>query len=393
VPAISPLLLTGNLPGPGARRVSVRLTKDAQRQVRGRHPWVYDASITSVSHNGASGDLAVLFDDKRQFLAIGLYDPASPIRVRVLHQGQPLPIDDAFWAQRIAAALQRRDHLARSADTNAYRCIHGENDQLPGLVLDRYDRSYVLKLDTTAWLPHLLSVLSALAEQLEPKRVLVRFSRRARVGAVAFGLVDGSALLGSVPAQPVQFSENGLTFEADLVRGQKTGHFLDQRDNRARVGRRAEGAHLLDVFSCSGGFTVNAAAGGAASVHSIDSSSHAITAVARNLELNRDRAPVAGCRANATVGDAFAVMADLVSRGRRFDLVVVDPPSFATKQADVARALAAYRRLTRLAVALVRSGGVLVQSSCSGRVPSEQFFAAVNDSAIAQGAGVDRPRR
>jgi 23S rRNA (cytosine1962-C5)-methyltransferase len=369
------------------RRVPVRLTRDAQRQVRGGHPWVFEQSITRASPDGACGDLAVLFDDKRRFLAIGLYDPASPIRVRVLHQGRPRPIDGAFWRDQLTTAFARRAELASGGHTTAYRCVHGENDGLGGLVVDRYDRSYVVKLDTAAWLAHLDPVIEALRDVAgpEPQRIVVRMSRTAQPEAERQGLADGTVVAGAPLSGPVTFRENGLVFEADLARGQKTGHFLDQRDNRARVGALAGGARVLDVFSCTGGFTVHAAAGGARSVHSIDASPHAIAAVAGNLAANRDLPAVQRCRTSAAVGDAFTQLAELAHQGRRYDLVVVDPPSFAARQADVARALAAYRRLTILAAGLVEPGGLLVQSSCSSRIPTDTFFAAVIEAATASG--------
>ena len=135
--------------------MAVRVTRDAQRQIRAGHPWVFDRAITSVSHDGTAGDLAVVFDADRAFVAIGLYDPDSPIRVRVLHHGRPTPIDAAFWAQRLGTALAHRRPLEESGDTTGYRVVHGENDGLPGLVIDRYDDTYVAKIYTAAWLPHL----------------------------------------------------------------------------------------------------------------------------------------------------------------------------------------------------------------------------------------------
>src|SRR5690606_2430404 len=151
--------LLDELPRPADRRIAVRVTADAARRVRGGHPWVFESSITSVSHDGAPGDLAVVFDPGRRFAGIGLWDPRSPIRVKVLHHGDPAPIDDAFWVSRVGAALARRDELAASPATDAYRCVHGENDGLAGLVLDRYSDTAVLKLYTAGWLAHLRRVV------------------------------------------------------------------------------------------------------------------------------------------------------------------------------------------------------------------------------------------
>lgn len=367
----------------------MRITKDAQRQLRGGHPWIYDASITSISHHGEPGDLAVVFDDDRKFLAVGLYDPSSPIRVRVLHRGAPRTVDAAFLRERLAAAIERRAPLAHADGTDAYRVVHGENDALPGLVLDRYASTYVLKLDTAAWIAHLPVLVPLVVELTGASSVVLRVSRSVRDAASAAGLEDGAVVAGGPPPSPVPFRENGLRFDADVVHGQKTGHFLDQRDNRARVRDLAAGARVLDVFCCSGGFTVHAAAGGARRVHSVDLSAHAVEAVRRNVDANRDHPAVAACDVRGVVGDAFVVMERMHAAGERFDVVVVDPPSFASKQADVVRALGAYERLTDLAVALTARGGVLVQSSCSSRITAEAFHHAVEHAAAAAGRPLD----
>ncbi len=392
-----------DLPRPGDRRVAVRVTRDALRQIRGGHPWVYDSAVRSVGHDGNCGDLAVIFDDKRKFVAIGLFDPHSPIRIRILHRGRSRSIDHTFWVERLALALDRRRLLIDDIDTSAYRCVHGENDALPGLVIDRYDQTWVVRLDTAAWLPHLEPLVAALAEVAEvaPQRIVLRLSRNAAVNPITPVSVDGAVLTGPGLDGPIPFRENGLRFEADVAHGQKTGHFLDQRDNRARVRQLASGARVLDVFCCTGGFTVHAAAGGARSVHSIDASPHAIAAVEHNLLLNQHHPDVASARTTSQVGDAFETMTALVEGGRRFEMVIVDPPSFASKQADVDRALAAYGRLTGLAVDLLAPGGLLVQSSCSSRVGTERFVTTIVDAAARAGRrlaeveqtghGVDHP--
>ena len=373
------------LPSPSTKRLAVRVTKDAQRQLRGGHPWVYADSITSSSHEAPAGDLAVVFDDDRRFLAIGLHDPTSPIRVRVLHQGGPRAIDAAFFGERIDAALARRGAIVADKRTTAYRCVHGENDDLPGVVIDRYEDVLVVKLDTPAWIPHLATVVPAAIERTFARTAVLRVSRHVRDHAASCGLADGDVLAGPPPPDPVAFLENGLRFDADVARGQKTGHFLDQRDNRARVRELAGGARVLDVFSCTGGFTVHAAAGGANAVDSVDLSPHAIEAVRHNIDANRDRPAVAACTVRGIVGDAFVVMERMLAARERYDLVVVDPPSFASKQADVARGLGAYARLTHLAVRLTGPGGILVQSSCSSRIPADAFHHGVEAAALEAG--------
>ncbi len=363
-------------------RLAVRVTRDAARQVRGGHPWVFDGSVVSVKPDGAPGDLAVIFDDRRKFMAIGLYDPASPIRIKVLHAGSPTPIDDAFWIDRLTAALELRRRLVDDPTTTALRWVHGENDGLPGLVLDRYGDTTVVKLYSAAWFAHLDAVVSAAQQVLVADRVVLRLARNvAPDGARA----DATALVGELPNRPVRFLERGLTFEADVVHGQKTGHFLDQRDNRFRVRNRATGARVLDVYACTGGFSVNAAAGGAELVHSVDINAAAIATARRNMDHNRVLPAVRACHHHDTVGDAMAVMAEMSDHGRRFDLVVVDPPSFASRKDQVPGALRAYGRLTELALRLLEPGGTLVQASCSARVSEADFFATVGAAAQRHG--------
>ena len=381
-----------NLPAMGERRLAVRVTPDALRQIRGGSPWLYDGSIVSVSHEGAAGDLAVVFDDERKFAAIGLWDPTSPIRIKVLHRGSPTPIDGAFWRTVLTAAFDRRAGLAADDETTAYRLVHGENDGLPGLVVDRYDQTLVIKLYTAAWFPHLSDVLGTLVDLLAPVRIVVRLSRSVAQGET-YGLSDGDTVVGPPPTGPVLFRERDLTMEADVVHGQKTGHFLDQRDNRVLVRSMAEGASVLDVFASTGGFSVAAAAGGAASVHMIDQSAPALATAKKNIAHNDRLAQVRRCAVHTTVGDAFQVLTELAKRPERFDIVILDPPSFASNRAAVPRALAAYARLTRLGLAVVKPGGTLIQASCSSRVSTDEFVSTVLDAAASAGVDVHETRR
>lgn len=378
-----------SIPAPAERRLAVRVTPDAMRHVRAGHPWVFEESIRSVSHEGEAGDLAVVFDDKRAFAAIGLHDPASPIRLKILHAGKPTPIDATWWRSSIHRALEGRRRFVDDPDAThlGYRVINGENDALPGLVVDRYADVLVLKLYSPIWFPHLADFVPQLVAETGCGGVVLRLARTVQSGET-FGLQDGDVIAGEVPDGPVLFHETGLTFEADVRHGQKTGHFLDQRANRERVGEMAGGRDVLDVFCSTGGFTVHAAAGGARSVHSVDQSAPTLAVVGRNLGHNRERVAVRECRHTAEVGDAFDVMVRLGREGAEYDIVVVDPPSFAQRQANVGGAVRAYTRLTHLALRLVRDRGVLVQASCSSRVPAEQFFETVGNAAADAGYGL-----
>lgn len=377
---------------PRRSRVAVRVTDDAVRWVRAGHPWVFADSVVSEADGGRAGDLAVVFDRKRRFRAIGLYDPTSPIRVRVLHHGDPTPIDEGWWRRRFTEVIGRRRGLLASTDTTGLRCVNGENDGLGGLVVDRYADVAVVKIYTPAWVAHLDTVVVSLVDLLPVDTVVLRLGRRT-ADELVDGPGDGTALYGDLPTGPVLFRENGLVVEADVIRGQKTGWFLDQRDNRRRVGAQARGARVLDVFSAAGGFALNAAAGGARAVLAVDASAGALAAARRNFDRNRDIDTVRRCRLTTRRGDAFAVMDDLAASGERFDIVVVDPPSFAQRAADVPGALRAYGRLTRSAVRLVTDGGLLVQASCSARVTAEDFHATVAAAARAAGVRLDQVRR
>ena len=376
-----------DIPQPSDKRIAVRVSPAAERWVRRGHPWVYAKAVRQVSHDGRSGDLAVIFDRKRRFVAIGLYAPASPIRVRILAQGQPTAIDDAWFLYKLETAAELRQPLLQT-NTTGYRLVHGENDGLPGLVIDRYGETFVVKLYTSAWVPHLASLLRALTQIAQPRRIVLRLSRFVQQQEDAlFGLHDGQILLGQPPKNGVRFLENGLYFEADVIHGQKTGFFLDQRDNRAKVEKLAVGKRVLNVFAYTGGFSLYAARGGAKEVVSLDISQPALANAMRNCKLNLAHESVAATTHELLVGDAFLTMKQLIANKRRFEMMIIDPPTFAKRQEEVERAVTAYGRLVRLGLQLLRPGGILVMASCSSRVSAAQFFEVVNQAAL----GVGRP--
>ena len=367
---------------PSEKRLAVRVTKDALKHVRRGHPWVFDASIVSVSHDGAPGDLAVIFDENRKFVAIGLWDPTSSIRIRILHQGRPAAIDDAFWNDRFRAASTIRQPLLDDDSVTGYRLVHGENDGLPGIVIDRYGDTVVVKLYSEAWFSHLWPVVDAVKACWQPASIVLRLARSLEDSAPEH-FHDGSVIAGEAPPMPAPFLEAGAAMTADPIDGQKTGYFLDQRANRVRVAAHAANARVLDVFCCHGGFSVQAAIGGARHVHSIDLSPHATEAAKRHVAAN------ASVDHETSTGDAFEVMEALVAHRQRYDIVVVDPPSFASRHSAVPGALRAYTRLTHLALDLVDSGGLLMQSSCSSRIDRNRFDATIEAAAERAGRRLD----
>ncbi len=346
--------------------------------IRGGHPWLYDASIREQNRPGQPGELAVLFDRSDKFLALGLYDPLSPIRVRVLHCGKPVTADDNWWRARLQTTLARRDGLF-DAQTTGHRCISGESDGWPGLVLDRYDTTFVLKLYSAAWLPRVGEVVGWLREALQPERLVLRLSRNIQsLAEKEFNLREGQMLVGDAPGGPVVFLETGIRFEAEVIRGQKTGFFLDQRENRRRVETLAAGRDVLNAFSFSGGFSLYAARGGARSTTDLDISSHALDSARRNFALNAANPHIAACRHECAQADTFDWLA--ASPRADFDLVILDPPSLAKREAERAGAIQAYRRLTLLGLPRLRPGGILVAASCSAHVSAPEFHDAVLDA-------------
>jgi 23S rRNA (cytosine1962-C5)-methyltransferase len=360
------------------QRLAVRVTPVAERAIKSGHPWLFESAIQSVSDDGRSGDLAIIFDRKNRFLAVGLYDPDSMIRVRILQHGESATINREWFQAQIEIAARSRAGLS-AAQTTGYRLVHGENDGLPGLVIDRYDRTFVMKLYTAAWLPHLPEVVKALVDVVAPQRIVLRLNRDViRQEDLLDGLQDGSTIFGSPPDGPVLFRENGLHFEADVIAGQKTGFFLDQRENRAMVEKMARGKSVLNVFAYTGGFSLYAARGGATAVTSIDLSEPALLAAERNFALNPSLSRVPH---KLIQGDAFQKLTRFGKDRRTFDMVIIDPPSFAKQKSEIDGALAAYARLVRLGMAVLAPKGRLVMASCSSRVAADDFFALVHGTA------------
>lgn len=361
------------------RPLRLRVRNAAESTLRAGHPWVFADSIRDQNRPGDVGELAIIYDRNNRFLAFGLFDPHSSIRVRVLHVGKPQTLDQSFWTERLDRALGKRDGLFDSL-TTGFRLVNGESDGWPGLVLDRYDTTVVLKSYTSAWLPWLPQITKVISSRLHPERIVLRLSRNSReFAATHFAVTDGQILKGTQVQHPVIFLENALLFEADVLRGQKTGFFLDQRENRRQVQALAKGRSVLNAFSFSGGFSAYAARGGARRVTDLDISPHALAAGERNFALNRSNPILKGCPRDQIQADAFEWLA--ANGSRAFDLVVLDPPSLAKRETERERAIAAYGRLAALGLSVLRPHGRLLACSCSAHVSETEFFDAVRAAA------------
>ena len=357
----------------------LHITPTADWKLRSGHPWLYSDSVQKQNRAGTTGELAVIYDRHDNFLAVGLFDALSPLRVRVLHRGKPEVIDDEWWRKHLLEVVGRRSGMFE-ADTNGFRCINGESDDWPGLVLDQYGNTLVLKLYSAIWFPRLQEIRELIISEMKPARLVLRLSRNIQeMGRKQFELAEGQMLFGPAFESNVEFLENGLTFEADVLRGQKTGFFLDQRDNRKQVEGLAKGQTVLNCFSFSGGFSLYAARGGATSATDLDISTHALESATRNFALNKHIPEVAKCRHETVLADTFEWLER--NTDRQFGLIVLDPPSLAKREQERIGAIQAYERLTRNGIARLSRGGVLVASSCSAHVSTGEFYQAVRQAA------------
>jgi 23S rRNA (cytosine1962-C5)-methyltransferase len=360
---------------------SVTLIPNREKSLRHRHPWVFSGAIGAVAGDPHGGGIVDVLDARGAFLARGYYNAQSRIRVRVL-AWEDRPIDDGFWRARVLESVARRRPLSADARSNAYRLVHAEADLLPGLVADRYGDVVVVQFLTAGVERAREVILDALLEGTAARCIFERSdtSSRSKEGlAASVGCVRGDA---AAMTDAVRVVENGLHFAVNVGSGQKTGFYLDQRRNRARVASLARGASVLDVFCNTGGFGVAALCAGADSVAFLDSSAPALHALRLNLEANGCD-PAAG---EIIQGDAFESLRELRGQGRRFDMVVLDPPKFASSRHQLDKALRAYKDINLVAMELLSAGGTLATFSCSQAVDIASFTMAV------AWAGVDARR-
>ncbi|MFO0958955.1 MAG: class I SAM-dependent rRNA methyltransferase [Isosphaeraceae bacterium] len=340
-----------------------------------RHPWVFSGSIAKVEGEPAPGDEVRVVSHEGQFIARGLFNPRSQIRAR-LYRWDDGPLDDAFWAGRIDSALRLRSEVLGLR--GPCRLIFSEGDGLSGLTADRYGEWLVLQFTSLALFERRERLLDLLQERAPCRGILLR-SEKGIADQEGLSFAEGPAR-GEAPDGPISVEEHGLAWEVDLTAGQKTGFYLDQRDNREAIARLARGRRMLDLFCYTGGFGLVALQHGAAGVLGIDSSARAIDAARRNAERN-GFADSAGYE----VADAFDRAEQLRSSGERFGLVSVDPPKFARGARSIDAALKAYLRLNRAAVDLLEPGGILATCSCSGLVGRDEFAGVLAQAAELSG--------
>jgi 23S rRNA (cytosine1962-C5)-methyltransferase len=354
----------------------LELQKDLARHLRAGHPWVFKKALARPPRGLPAGTIVDVVEGDR-FVARGYLDPHSAIVVRILTREEGEEVDAAFWRRRVARALALRRELV--SGTSAWRLLHGESDGLPGVVADRYERFAVLKLYSAGLTPHRADIVEALRAECGDLAGVFGRDEIPRDDDDEGGEAQGRVLWGAEPPPLIAIDEYGMKILVDVRLGQKTGLFLDQRENRRMVRDLARGRpEALNLFSYTGGFSVAAAMGGAKHVVSSDLDKDALALGRETFKANGlDPADHAFAQ-----GDAFDLLALYKKQGRRFDLVVCDPPAFAKSQKAVEGALAGYASLNRAAMQVLSPGGLLVTCSCSARVSAEQFTEAVKEAAF-----------
>lgn len=354
-----------NVPG----TIAIKLNKAAEKAVKLGHPWIFEQSIEKGGNvNDVSGSLCVIFDQRtnRPF-AFGLWDADEIIRIKIIYKGSRLKLDEVFWNSQIKKAHELRKELIENGVTG-YRAIHGENDGFPGLVLDVYLKTGVLKIYAKIWKPYIERIIGIIKTQFELDNIVIRFSRKI-LQTNSYPYEEGQVVGQELTSEKVVFEEYGVKFIAYTQSGHKTGFFLDQRPNRYWVQQNAQGKKVLDVFSYVGGFGIHALKGNAESLTSIDISTQAMDVALENIKLNG----LKESRWTPIAADAFAALNDLIAKNEKFDIVILDPPSFAKQQSEIAMALKQYERLANIGKDLVSDHGYLILGSCSSRITLEDF--------------------
>ena len=348
------------------------LRKNQDRRVRGGHPWVFSNEVAEVQGAPADGDLVEVVDFRGAFLGRAYYNRRSLICARLITRGRDA-VDEAFFVRRIERALKLREAVYPGAA--AARLVYGESDQLPGLVVDRYGDWLAVQVLTLGIEVRAALVRAALEQVLRPRGVM-------RIADSALRALEGLPLergvwWGEVPER-IEVALDGLTLEVDLHRGQKTGLYLDQRENRRRAEARARGQRVLDLFCYQGEWALHAARGGAAEVLAVDSSALALEAARRNAERNGLAERIAFRQ-----GDCFDIVRELERKGERFGMIILDPPALIKSRSHLAGGARAYREINRAAMGLLAEGGTLVSCSCSHHLEDALFRQVLIEAARA----------
>ncbi|MEO8794721.1 MAG: class I SAM-dependent rRNA methyltransferase [Daejeonella sp.] len=347
---------------------SVRLKKGKEKAVKHLHPWVFSGAIENIKGKPENGELVKVLDSKNEFLAYGFFNDQSRVAVRLLEWNENSEINEFWWRDRIGRAVKARQELAENKDSNTYRLIFSEADFLPGLIVDKFADFLSVQILTSGIENIKEIVLDELQKLLNPKGIFDRSDASSRAHE---GLSDssGGILTGQQPPEFVDVLENGIRYQVNIADGQKSGFYCDQRDNRKLVAAHSKGKKVLDCFSYSGGFSLNALANDAAEVSSVDSSALALETLKRNIELNGFQ----NTKHRVFQSDVNKQLREFRESGEKFDLIILDPPKYAPSRSSLTKASRAYKDLNRTAMHLLEKGGLLATFSCSGAVDLNLF--------------------
>ncbi len=357
----------------------VYLKKGKEESLKRFHPWVFSGAIQRIEGEPEEGEVVSVYTSDKQFIASGHYQIGS-IAVRVL-SFQDEPIDSSFWLKRLSVAYQLRCAIgvAENPNNNTYRLVHGEGDNLPGLVIDVYDKTAVVQAHSVGMHVCRMEIAEALKQVMAGVVENIYYKSETTLPYKAeLGQENGFIYGGSADNVAL---ENGLKFHVDWLKGQKTGFFVDQRENRALLERYAKGRSVLNMFCYTGGFSFYAMRGGAKLVHSVDSSAKAIDLTNQNVALNFP----GDSRHEAYAEDAFKYLDRM---GDQYDLIILDPPAFAKHKDALRNALQGYRKLNAKAFEKIKPGGILFTFSCSQVVTKDHFRTAVFTAAAMSGRSV-----
>jgi len=355
--------------------ISIQLKPKKEESLQRFHPWLFSGAIQRIEGNPAEGDLVEVLDTNRNFLAIGHYQIGS-IAVRVV-SFENNPVDDDFWSNKIKKAYAMRVSLGLVAQekNNTFRLIHGEGDSLPGLIVDVYDDTAVMQAHSVG-MHEIRQILAESIVKNVPQVKNVYYKSETTLPFNAPITPEDGYLIGQETTD-LSAIENGLKFHVDWLRGQKTGFFIDQRENRSLLEKYSSGKSVLNMFCYTGGFSVYALRGGAQLVHSVDSSAKAIDLTDKNVEANFPNDP----RHTSFDEDAFKFLNNLEHNEQKYDLIILDPPAFAKHREAIRNALKGYKRLNAKAFEQIKPGGILFTFSCSQVITKDQFRLAVFSAA------------
>lgn len=347
--------------------VEVILKKGKEKAALQRHPWIFSGALDRIKGSPANGEVVRVLAADKAFLAYGYFNEKSRVSVRMLEWDEAKTIDRDWYQQKIRTAIASRAHVLQHGDTNTCRLVFSEADFLPGLIVDRYADFLSLQILSAGIENAKEEIISILREELQPKGIFDKSDATAR-GHEDLEVANG-LLWGEQPPEFLEVKENGILYHINIAGGQKSGFYCDQRDNRQILAAYTAGKSVLDCFSYSGGFSLNSLKAGATHVTSVDSSALALETLQQNIDLNGfDKA-----QSTVVQSDVNKQLRAFKEEGRKFDVIVLDPPKYAPSRSALDRAARAYKDLNRHGMGLLESGGLLATFSCSGAVDIETF--------------------